>query len=99
VAKARYTRAAAADLDGIGVYTRKSWGKAQELKYLGELERCCKSLASNSQIGRKCDEVRAGLRRLEQGQHVIFYRENGDGILVVRVLHRAMLPSRWNMGE
>jgi toxin ParE1/3/4 len=99
VAKARYTRAAAADLDGIGVYTRKSWGKAQELKYLGELERCCKRLVSNPQIGRRCDEVRAGLRRLEQGQHVIFYCEEEDGILVVRVLHHAMLPARWSMEE
>jgi toxin ParE1/3/4 len=99
VAKLQYTRAAERDLDGIALYTRREWGKAQEVKYLGELERCCKSLASNPQIGRRCDDVRAGLRRMEQGQHVIFYREYAGGILMVRVLHRAMLPSRWSMEE
>ena len=36
---------------------------------------------------------------MEQGRHVIFYRPEDAGILVVRVLHQSMVPSRWSMAE
>jgi toxin ParE1/3/4 len=97
VGKTRYARAAATDLGGIGIYTRKTWGKTQELKYLDMLESSCERLAETPLLGRKCDEISPGLRRMEVGQHIIFYREGDSGIVVVRVLHRAMLPSRWSM--
>ena len=38
--------------------------------------------------------VRPGLRRVEHGRHVIFYREHEGGILVSRVLHRLRLSER-----
>jgi len=42
--------------------------------------------------------IRAGLRRMEHGSHVIFYRWLPEGIFIVRVLHERMLP--WGrMGE
>jgi plasmid stabilization system protein ParE len=36
----------------------------------------------------------AGLRRIEIGRHVVFYREDAGGILVSRILHQRMLPER-----
>jgi plasmid stabilization system protein ParE len=33
-----------------------------------------------------------GLRRLEHGKHVVFYRQERGGILVSRILHQGMLP-------
>jgi toxin ParE1/3/4 len=49
----------------------------------------------NPALGRRCDEIRGGLRRLEHGKHVIFYRQqDNDGILVSRILHQRMLPER-----
>jgi plasmid stabilization system protein ParE len=36
----------------------------------------------------------AGLRRMEIGRHVVFYREDTEGILISRILHRRMLPER-----
>jgi toxin ParE1/3/4 len=51
-------------------------------------------LADNPTAGRSCDEVRPGLRRMESGQHVVFYRVAPGGILVSRILHQRMLPER-----
>ena len=88
----RFSRRAEADLLNIGAYTLRTWGKAQAARYISELEACCRKLANNPALGRRCDEVRPGLRRLEHGKHVVFYRCKRDGILVSRILHQRMLP-------
>ena len=51
-------------------------------------------LAGNPALGRSCDYVRPGLRRMERGRHVVFYREDAGGILVSRILRQRMLPER-----
>jgi len=94
VARFRFSRRAEADLLSIGDYTLRTWGSAQAARYLDELEVCCQMLADNPQLGRPCDSVRPGLRRLEHGKHVVFYRQERGGILVSRVLHQRMLPER-----
>jgi toxin ParE1/3/4 len=66
-------------------------------RYLTELDDCCQRLARNPSLGRACDELRPGLRRIEQGKHVIFYRPHPEGIIVSRVLHRSMLATRHTM--
>jgi len=98
MASLRYSRRAEDDLLGIARYTRRMWGETQVEIYLGELEDCCVGLAANPLLGRPCAEVSPGLRRMERGQHVVFYRLRGKGIVVVRVLHRAVMPRRWNIG-
>jgi toxin ParE1/3/4 len=85
---------AKADLLHIGSYTLKTWGEAQALRYLSGLEDCAKTLAASPAIGRECDWIRPGLRRFETGRHVIFYRPEKGGILVVRILHQSMMPDR-----
>jgi len=45
-------------------------------------------------MGRACDKVETGYRRMEHGRHVIFYRRKEDGIFLGRVLHQRMLPRR-----
>ena len=89
----RFSRRAAADLLSIADYTLRTWGGAQAGRYIGELETCCQMLADNPMLGRSCDDVRPGLRRMEHGKHVVFYRlQKAGGILVVRILHQRMLP-------
>jgi len=83
----------------IGDYTLRTWGKAQAARYLGELEVCCHTLSDNPGLGRLCDEVRPGLRRLEHGEHVVFYRQEPGGILVSRILHQRMLPELHSIGD
>lgn len=88
----RFSRRAEADLLSIGAYTLRTWGEDQAVRYIGDLEACCQMLADNPALGRSCDDVRPGLRRLERGRHVVFYREDAGGILVSRILHQRMLP-------
>jgi toxin ParE1/3/4 len=94
VAPFRFSRRAEADLLSIGAHTLRTWGENRAVRYLGDLEACCQMLADNPALGRTCDDVRPGLRRMEIGRHVVFYREGTRGILVSRILHRRMLPER-----
>ena len=90
----RFSRRAEADLLSIGAYTLRTWGEDQTIRYIDDLEACCQMLADNPALGRACDDVRLGLRRMERGEHVVFYREDAGGILVFRILHQRMLPER-----
>ena len=79
---------------GIGIHTLRIWGEAQAARYLDQLEACCQMVAGNPALGRACNHIRPGLHRAESGKHVIFYRRESAGILVVRILHQRMLPER-----
>jgi toxin ParE1/3/4 len=92
VAAARYSSGAEADLENIVEYTLRTWGEAQVVHYLTAIEDCCEKLAENPMLGRSCEEIRAGLRRMEAGRHVIFYHQRANGIRVSRILHRSMAP-------
>jgi toxin ParE1/3/4 len=94
VASFRFSRQAEADLLAIGRYTIRTWGMDQAVRYIDDLEACCRMLAANPTLGRVCDDIRAGLRRIERGRHVVFYRQAVGGILVSRILHRRMLPEK-----
>jgi toxin ParE1/3/4 len=94
MATLRFSRSAKADLLSIGAYTLQTWSAAQAERYLKSLEHCAKMLAGNPLLGRRCDWIRPGLYRFEKGRHVLFYRREGDGILISRILHQNMLPER-----
>jgi toxin ParE1/3/4 len=94
VAHCRFSTGAEADLLRIGAYTLRTWGEDQAIRYIIELETCCRMLADNPALGRSCDDIRRGLRRMETRRHVVFYREEAEGILVCRILHQRMLPKR-----
>jgi toxin ParE1/3/4 len=99
VAAFRHSRRAEADLLSIAQYTLRTWGEEQAIRYIDDLEAFCQMLADNPLLGRACDPIRQGLRRMERGRHVVFYREDGEGILISRILHRGMLPERWRMDD
>lgn len=83
------------DIARIAIHTMETWGWRQTHRYLAQLEDGIELIAGNSAIGRSCESIRAGLRRFEVGQHVVFYMIQRDGILVVRVLHQNMLPTNY----
>lgn len=83
----------------IALYTLRTWGPAQTDRYLRDLEDCCQLVADHPELGRQFDQIQPGLRRMEQGKHVIFYREEPGGILVSRILHERMLPEKQDMDE
>jgi len=95
----RLSRLAEADLLDIATRTLHTWGQDQAIGYVDDLEACCRKLANNPELGRACDHVRPGLRRMEHGRHVLFYRIEAKGILVSRILHQRMLPERQSIDE
>lgn len=99
MAEFRFSRRAEADLLGIAAYTLRTWGKTQTIRYIDDFEKCCQMLADSPALGRFCDEVRPGLRRMECGRHVVFYREEHAGILISRILHQRMLPERQTLDD
>jgi toxin ParE1/3/4 len=94
MAKFHFTRRAESDLLEIGNYTIRTRDSAQAARYLGELKICCQSLADNPSLGRLCEYFRPGLHRFEHRAHVVFYAKHHRGILIVRILHRSMLPEK-----
>ncbi len=99
MALVQYSAGAERDVMSIADYTRNRWSEDQAIRYLDDLEACCEKLATFPELGRACDDVRPGLRRMEHGKHVIFYRQQTEGILVTRILHQSMLPGRQPMAD
>jgi toxin ParE1/3/4 len=51
-------------------------------------------LADSPGLGRACDPISPGIRPFELGKHVIFYKPDRNGVIVSRILHQRMLPTR-----
>ena len=91
----RFSTLALDDLLNIGTRTLHRWGADQASRYLARIEACCNMLSKDPDLGRACDDLRPpGVRRMEQGRHVVFYRRIAGGIRVSRILHERMLPGR-----
>lgn len=83
------------DLDRIAEYTIRTWGTNQADEYLARIEDGLNLLARSPLVGRTCDAIQPGLHRFEIEKHVVFYICEPGGILVVRILHQSMVPSRY----
>jgi len=87
---------AESDIKSVLRYTMKTWGRAQTVRYRQELQNCFQLLADHPSLGRSCDSIHPGMRRLEVGKHVVFYLPEPDGLLIVRVLHQQMVPANFH---
>lgn len=86
----RLTAKARADLRDIGRYTQEIWGRDQRNRYLSRLDEAFHLLAREPDRGRPCDDIRQGYRQYHLGRHVIFYRQSGEAIEIIRILHERM---------
>lgn len=85
------TKKALDDLSDIWNYTIKKWSEAQADKYYFMLMESCKTVADNPEHGKVYDEIFENLKGFRAGRHVIFYRQNEPGsILIIRILHSQM---------
>jgi toxin ParE1/3/4 len=80
------------DLLDIISYTFDTWGVDQTQTYRNELYECCDLIGKTPGVGRACDPLGFGLRRITQGSHVIFYKAEADLVIVSRILHRKVMP-------
>jgi len=81
-----FAPAAEADIEGIWDYSADNWGPDQADRYTDEIRDACRALASGRKRGRTVD-VRPGYLKLSTGSHVVFFRDLGDRLEIIRVLH------------
>ena len=90
----RLSPAAQRDLSLIWDYSEQRWGVRQAETYISEIRGAVERVADDPSRGHACDDIREGYRRYGIGSHLIFYREQTDGVDVIRVLHQRMAPTR-----
>ncbi len=80
------------DIEDALFYTQQRWGKEQRRRYRTRITRATRSLLDYPERGNPHDELFPGCRSLLVEQHVIYYRIDGDEIIVGRVLHGSQNP-------
>lgn len=90
----RLSRLARLDLLEIADYTVDTWGEAQAQHYLDGIANCLDTLQEKPLMGRPCDAIRTGYRRIEYKKHAIFYRVEDGDLFISRILHQRMLPQK-----
>lgn len=84
------TRDAVADLQEIGRYTKRQWGKEQARRYRDELDLALKKLSLSPRLGTTREDVGKNVRSFQVGSHIAYYFASNNGITILRLLH----PSR-----
>lgn len=82
------------DIDGILLHSIAHHGQAVGEAYVRAISAVLDRLSAYPEIGSARDDLKPGLRSLPSGQHRIFYVVQSDGLVVIRVLHKAMDPVR-----
>lgn len=76
------------DLREIARYIAKDKPSAA-IKFLDEIEKTLRSLSQFSGMGTARDELLPGMRSLPQGNYILFYQNNTERLLLVRVIYGA----------
>lgn len=86
----RVTLRARSDLKDIGRYTLLKWGKDQRNIYLKNIEARFKWLADNPLLGKHRADINEGFYSFPQGEHLVFYVMQPEGIAIIGIPHKEM---------
>jgi toxin ParE1/3/4 len=86
----RLSNKAIEDLKSIGRYTQQTWGLEQRKKYLAKIDAGFHTIAREPRIGTACDNIRKGYRKFYVGRNLVFYRQTGNRVEIIRILHDRM---------
>ncbi len=92
--KIEFTHDAERDLINIFFYGIEHFGPVQAERYLESTNAKIKMAAEHPDFGADYGFVVEGVRRYESVSHAIYYRPTQSGILILRVLHSQMDPTR-----
>ena len=84
----RFTRSADADVLALYLHSAEHWGVGQAERYTRGLRETFARLERNPKIARLGTEYEPSVRIHRCQAHVIVFREEADGILVIRIRHR-----------
>jgi toxin ParE1/3/4 len=83
-------REAEADLDEIWSFIDSRERSPQRAdSVINELAQHFVVIASAPSIGRRQDHIEPGMRSLPVGNYLVYYRETGEHVLIMRVVHAA----------
>ena len=86
----RLSPAAQRDMADIWLYSAQRRGKDRADGYVRALNDVFASAAEDPLIGPSCEDIRPGYRKRVSGSHVIFYKQAGATVVIIRVLHQNM---------
>jgi len=78
------------DLEEIYEYTLLNWGITQTEKYQDELYSAMQTVLENPSIGSLYFFKEGNYRKMNINRHIIFYRQNQEEIIVIRIFHERM---------
>jgi toxin ParE1/3/4 len=81
-------------LSELLLYTERTWGENQRLEYSRLLMNIMDMLAETPDVGRRGDEISAGLRSYPVDSHVINYWHEAGILFIARILHQRQRPPR-----
>lgn len=81
---------AAEDLLEIIRFSKKTWGAARAQRYREELELAAQQIALAPAMGRQRGDIADGVRSFPVAQHVAFYIQEKDKVIIMRILHPRM---------
>lgn len=91
MSKVRFSRLAQFDLKEIYKYGSRRWGPDQAEQYDRDLRSSATTVSLFPNLGRSYSTKNGqDFRRYNSGRHVIFYRDEDDGIFIIRLLHDRM---------
>lgn len=82
------------DLMDIADYTMDVFGAQQAYDYQNAFIEAFHLLGQYPAMGRTCDDIRQTVRCFREGSHMIYYRQAGDIIYILRILHYSQDPLR-----
>lgn len=88
------SHAAALDLEEIWLYSFEEWDEEQADRYYDQLIDGIEKLIDNPELGKSRETIRTGYRSIQINRHVVYYRVDADVILISRILHERMLPTK-----
>ncbi len=94
MASFRLTRDAERDVIDIYLYSVEQFGAPRADQYLAEMQERFAQLATHPHTGEDVSAIYPNARRALYISHVLYYREDQDGILILRILHKRMDPAR-----
>ena len=70
------SKLALSDINNIWIYTANKWSKAQANKYYKEIFKGIGSICTNSEIGRRIEDIKPRHRILQVKSHLIMYQKD-----------------------
>ena len=83
------TPLAEADLEAIWAYTARQWSVDQAEVYTNDIFDLFEDIAAGKKAGRPA-LVREGYFKAFVGKHTIYFRIQGELIVIIRILHQSM---------